>query len=504
MVWRPEKVLRKNLALNPRPTSATTSWSATQVSLAATSNGISLTPGGSSNDSFATVSVGGGPAPMSGFVAGKTYTVTATGTVVGGSFATADLISGRDRRMWYTATGGTAVAGASTVITSGSQRVSVTFTIPSGTTSFVFRFYNGSKNTADVFAWTDVLIEEGSSIGTYFDGSTAAANGVSYRWDGAVYAATSSQYIPAVLTPTTATDWSSANLNYNESWYVDGIDIQSAAFGVEAVDSSPPSMRGGHTVVPMQSGVIPRLNRSYDPGTIAFKMWVLGCDSDGTIPRVSSERRQLFERNQRLLMRLFGYQGKTVELRRAYVGDYQGAPSSYVMARAVIDGFNGFDTMAGRQRAQLTVAMTLIDAFWSDVNATTDTSSASATLPQTLRLSDPGTAPIEDAVITVTGPITNPRVTCPSSGSWVQYNGAVPAGQTMVIDSAKGSVTVNGSSVLGSVVRGGSARLMLIPPRENGTIGSNSFQTSLTLSGSGASSATNFSVKYYRKHLVIV
>lgn len=364
-----------------------------------------------------------------------------------------------------------------------------------------------ATSAGTTYQLTQALLEVSPAVGMYFDGSYASiTSGISYRWAGTVDRAQSHMYLPAILTPTPNSwdSWDSWGAGFAESWFVDGIDIQAYAFGIEKFDSIPPEMRGAHTTLPNVSGVIPRFNRAYDPGSVTLKMWILGCDTDGAIPSVYSDRRQLFERNMRMLHRLFGYQGNTIELRRIYIGDYVGATPTAVTARAIISGFSGLETMMARQRAELTVELTLIDAFWSDVTPTTDASSASATLPKTVNLSDAGTAPIDDAVMTIVGPIVAPKVTCPSSGSWVQYTGTVAANQTLVIDSGKGTATLNGVSVLSNILHGGSARLMVIPPREGGMVGNMSFQTSMTLSGTGGGASTALSVKYNRKHLVMV
>lgn len=390
--------------------------------------------------------------------------------------------------------------------TGSSGTLTVSSPLPSGRSTVAFYL----RTTSDIPVGTTVvaskfILEAAPQPGTYFDGSYPSATaGASYRWNGAAERSSSDMYIPALMSPPTNL-WSSSSFGWAEPWLVDGMDIQSMAFGVETADATPPDLRGSHLSIPGMNGVYAQYNRSYEPGTIALKMWVLGCDVDGTLPGIRSARRQIFERNIRMLFRLFGYQGNTVTLSKTIYGDYEGATPIKVKARAIIDGFTSLDTMAARQRAELTVTMTLVDSFWADVNTTTDSTDASATMPKTLALSDVGTAPVDDSIITITGPITAPRVTCPASGSWIQYTGSVAAGQTLVIDTGAGTAKLNGNtSVLSSVTHGGTARFMVIPPRNSSLTGDTGFQTNLTLTGTGASSATKFSVAYNRKHLVIV
>lgn len=390
-----------------------------------------------------------------------------------------------------------------TITTPVSQRVVLTETAPVGTTSVRVVVAYPSNVAGLTIAISSVLLEQTSTDNSYFDGSFPSSADMSFRWNGAVSTASSDMYIPALISPPAGL-WSATSFGLVESLIVDGVDIQSMAFGVESVDSVPPTLKGNHLTIPGRNGVVAQFNRSYDPGSLALKMWVLGCETDGTVPGLRSSRRQLFERNLRALMRLFGYQGNTVTLTKTIFGDGPGSNPIQVKALAIIDGFSSLETMAARQRAEMTVALTLVDSFWSDVNTTTDATTPSATMPQTLRLTDPGTAPVDDSIISITGPISNPRVTCPASGSWVQYTGTVPSGQTLVIDTGAATAKIGNNSVLSLVTHGGTARFMVIPPRNSGSMTDTGFQTTLSLTGTGTGSTTKFSVQYNRKHLVVV
>lgn len=352
---------------------------------------------------------------------------------------------------------------------------------------------------------TQALLEVSPTVGTYFDGSYPnVLSGASYRWNGTADRSQSSMYIPALMSPPAGL-WDSSQYGYSESWLVDGVDIQSMAFGVTTVESTPPDLRGGHLSIPGRNGVLPQFNRSYEPGSVTLKMWVLGCDTDGVVPGTRTGRRQLFERNLRALIRLFGYQGNTITLSRTLFGDYlDSSVPNKVTARAIVEGFTSIETMMARQRAEMTVVLTLVDSFWSDVDKTTDSTTASATVPQTLNISNTGTAPIDDSIITITGPITAPKITCAASGSWIQYNDALAAGQTLVIDSGNGTAKVGNTSVITKVAHGGTSRFMVIPPRDSSIVTDLGFTPALTMTGTSASSATKFSVSYNRKHLVIV
>ena len=408
---------------------------------------------------------------------------------------------------------GYGVNGVGTTSSSGSVgetvnggTATITYTFPTTETvgaRLIFRSRTDGVPPGATVRLTQAMIEQTDTPKPYFDGSYTSTNGLAYRWKGAVDRSASDMYIPAAISPNGL--WDSANYGYSESWIVDGVDIQSMAFGVTTAESTPPDLRGGHLSIPGRNGVLPQFNRSYEPGSVTLKMWVLGCDTDGVVPGTRAGRRQLFERNLRALIRLFGYQGNTITLSRTLFGDYlDSSVPNKVTARAIVEGFTSIETMMARQRAEMTVVLTLVDSFWSDVDKTTDSTTASATVPQTLNVSNTGTAPIDDSVITITGPITAPKITCAASGSWIQYNGALAAGQTLVIDSGNGTAKIGNTSVITKVAHGGTSRFMVIPPRDSGIVADLGFAPALTMTGTSTSSATKFSVSYNRKHLVIV
>jgi hypothetical protein len=113
-----------------------------------------------------------------GMQAGKTYTLS--GSVYTPEAQTGNLnaharqihvwsgnINTRESAEWYSPSGPSV----------GSGRVSVTFTLPAGTTQVYFTLFNGASNAAanNVY-WDSILLEESSRAMDYFDGSTATGD----------------------------------------------------------------------------------------------------------------------------------------------------------------------------------------------------------------------------------------------------------------------------------------------------------------------------------------
>jgi hypothetical protein len=114
------------------------------------------------------------------------------------------------------------------------------------------------------------------------------------------------------------------------------------------------------------------------------------------------------------------------------------------------------------------------------------------------------TAPIEDAVLTFTGPVTNPRVESLVDGSvlevpiWFKYSGTVPSGQTLKVDCANWALSGTGgfSPVYANFSHAGSARWLVIQPGKSTTV------PTLSVTGSNLSGSSKTTLVTRRKFLV--
>lgn len=149
---------------------------------------IRITPTSSSNgDSFAEL----GPMVAPALKPNTTYTIAGDRTIIapqtrlGGTRAYRMNIGGVEQ-------GYTLVQPISN--TAGTERVVAHFTTPaSGAVAFI-RVYNGSQALGGDVWWDNIILEEGWTDGSYFDGSTSSKDGLAYKWDGAANMSTSRQY----------------------------------------------------------------------------------------------------------------------------------------------------------------------------------------------------------------------------------------------------------------------------------------------------------------------
>ena len=251
-----------------------------------------------------------------------------------------------------------------------------------------------------------------------------------------------------------------------------------------------PEIRGEDILVPGRSGALYVPNKVVGPGEFVWAMWVQGCNSDGTIPGGSSRRLQ-FETNLASLLRLF-----TRRSRLSYVTAVQADGTTREANVQWVETIEA-STMMGRGRAEFTVAGMLPDVWWqTTANDGPQAATVGATLPKTLNLSNftGMTGTIEDATLTIAGPIQTPRVTDTDSGVWVQLNTTLGSGESWVLNASNWTSTVGGVDKTSITTHGGHGRYIIISP-----MNSTSTTPQLVLSGTGGGTNTNLTVTTARR-----
>lgn len=179
---------------------------------------LQISPNTASNDSYASVN-GDTSGVRLGLTAG-TYTFSGTIRLAAAQTGTIGA-NARTIEVFTSTTLGTYTTTLSTQApnAAGTTRLSVTFTVPANPTEAFIRLYNGaSSGNGDVF-WDSLLLETGSTLNPYFDGTTAAAGDYTYGWTGTANNSTS---IKQLVTPTGWTTENGANLTASRTAPING------------------------------------------------------------------------------------------------------------------------------------------------------------------------------------------------------------------------------------------------------------------------------------------
>jgi len=187
-----QEVIRRNRATDPNCTATAGKTAGGSAALAASAawsqfgtTSISITPNGVSSASSCFPQ---GAAGLTIFEAGKTYTVSAYVRLTVAQTGTLDVNA---RRISIRANGVIQAVSAAAPNSAAVTRLSVTFTMQPGWTTTAIQVHNGSSVAAQVLWYDGLLVEEGATLNTYYDGSTVDTTSYVYDWTGTVDASAS-------------------------------------------------------------------------------------------------------------------------------------------------------------------------------------------------------------------------------------------------------------------------------------------------------------------------
>ena len=282
---------------------------------------------------------------------------------------------------------------------------------------------------------------------------------------------------------------------------IDGVRLDTLAWNITDLSGTRllPGVRAADVQVPGRSGVIAALGEDWDVPTLGIQMWVRGTDVDGVLPGAGS--RATFDANLDTLWRMFSVRHRLLDCRQTMgygsVRQYRAKVLAQVAPNIDL-GYQG----------TFTVALTIPDVFMQDV-ATQDIAVVNAGTGTALTLSGlaGSSAPIEDSIILVDGPLVNATVTDDLTGATVALGGtALAAGDRWRVDcstwsSTRGTTantafaTVGPTQAIASTTYAGSgARFLALRPDAGGAV-------RVRLSGTGGTAATQVQVRARRKFL---
>lgn len=181
-----------SLEVNVLQASNATQAGSTTIGVVAGTRSLAITPTNSSNDSYADINLAGTIYP--GLSAGVTYTLSGYITLTAPQGGTPHPARARSFDVFTKvgAAGYVENLGTAAPNTAGTHRISVTFTPPAGYTELFIRLYNGATLNNGIVYWDAILMEVGSTVGNYFDGSTVSS-GFVRNWTGTAHDSTSQE-----------------------------------------------------------------------------------------------------------------------------------------------------------------------------------------------------------------------------------------------------------------------------------------------------------------------
>lgn len=233
---------------------------------------------------------------------------------------------------------------------------------------------------------------------------------------------------------------------------IDGIRLDSFAYSITSRTGwdSTPGLAGNNLRVPGKDGEIWQA-KDYGTGRVVLDLFVQGTDTDGAIP-AGSTAEKTFRSNIDALLATFSKRSSLITVDKEI--EDGSVRRNFAEVGAVIQP----DYFDGNTVATFVVELIFPDPLWKATTLTTSNGTGSLAAFAGI------TAPISDAVITVAGPATNPRVTDSVSGAWIQYTGTLASGSSWVIDCAAFSSKIGATSVIASTTFNPGPRFFSLTP----------------------------------------
>jgi len=281
-----------------------------------------------------------------------------------------------------------------------------------------------------------------------------------------------------------------------ETLTVNGVVLNTLAKNIKSLTGRlrAPGLRTDNITVPSRHGTIRTPNKRYEEGQVILPMWVRGSDDDG-----NNISRDTFFENVNTLTQLFRPGAGLLSV----IHTLPDGSQRRVMAECT--EAMDFTTVAGGEYpfATFTVALKVPSVFWEDVS--TISFDVSNTFNGDLVQLSGTTAPIEDAILVVSGPCTSVTVEARYNGGamddplYFTYSGTIATGQKLTVDCGTWKLTGSGGLVVDytKMFHTGASRFLVLSP---GPVGGYP-QMKVTMVGSvGGTSKVNVTAR--RKYLV--
>lgn len=282
---------------------------------------------------------------------------------------------------------------------------------------------------------------------------------------------------------------------------VDGVRLDTLAWNISKISRAVASRRAGDVTLPGVDGGMPSLNDNLEPVTLGLDMFVMGTDADGAVP--GAGRRDTFRANLDELVHLFGKRHALLE-----VTEQVNATETRRAWAKVTDSLAP-DINTPGSNGQFTVGLLLPYAVWEDPDLQDWNGTLNSAAVQEVTTLRGATERTTDAVALVHGPYTNPRVTDPTTGAYVQYSGTLSSSQLWRVNVGTWSSRVGTTLALGSAdtdgtdvqpqtsfggTRNQAAFLPLVPVRDTGQR-----RVKVQVTGTGSGAASRVSIRARRK-----
>lgn len=231
---------------------------------------------------------------------------------------------------------------------------------------------------------------------------------------------------------------------------IDGVRLDTYAFAITSRTGwdSLPGLSGENIRIPGKDGEVWSA-KDYAPGLMSLDLFVQGTNSTGVIPGGSTAG-ATFRSNMDSLLAIFGKRSGLIAIEKE-MEDGSIRRNNAEVTAVVTPEYLGGDPVA-----TLKVLLTLPNPIWQATSNTTSSGTGLLTAFTGI------TAPITDALITVTGATSGATITDVVSGGFIKYIGALSG--TWIINCSSFTSTIGGVSAIAGTSFSPGPRFFSITP----------------------------------------
>jgi hypothetical protein len=233
-----------------------------------------------------------------------------------------------------------------------------------------------------------------------------------------------------------------AEWNFNSSDLTNGAKYRASL--LSGADDIPP-VRGQDIIIPFRTGQT-WVKKYFDSRTVVLSLYITGTSLTDKKANIDT------------LMSILGYRQHGLLIRTLPSAAQLQVYAEVIKPLSIVH--------KGLYLALGTVEFQLSDPFFRSSSLTSNTHTISLATT-TYTLTNPGTAQVQTALITLTAPLSSPTITNTTNGISVQYNAALATG-SVVIDCSAMTAVLNGSTnVIGSIIHTGDPCFMTLEAGAN-------------------------------------
>lgn len=241
-----------------------------------------------------------------------------------------------------------------------------------------------------------------------------------------------------------------------ERWTFAGTDLNSYAVLVTATPNADtlPELRGDDLVIPSRNGRWPGAKR-FDGRRFALGLWVSHLDAAGAEGPTPERQART---NLDTLVRVLARRSTGALVRTMPDGTTRTATAEVV-------GVDVPDYPVHREAFPVVADFALADP-WFYGAAVVGTATVTAS-PTDIAVTNPGTLAAEHVTLDLLGPLSNPRITNPATGWYIEVLATVAAGKHLLVDCWAATATNDGVNAIASLRHSGGQELFRVEPGAN-------------------------------------